>query len=1721
MLRKTLALLLVMTAIVGLQFAPAYASETASTISIEGGELVDLIDERYPSATKVAAGQTVTYTQADFAAANGDMLLFSMDVRCESVCSAFTIEVDCADKDTSMRYYAPIQWSRVYMPVVCAGSVNSVKITVENGAVLIGATGLENKKSATFEDLKLQSGMWMLDDFLDVPLDADYGVRNENQDVYTELGVSSSACTDLVISSCGNYVYSIGGGALTVTDVSDPSKPRVRSIYTNPDYDTKFGVSRQIALLPNAGENGDAVMFTGRISGAFIVDVSNPDQPVELCHYDAQEMATGIAYYEGYAFIANRQYGVEVVDVSDPRNPVHVGVVARGGEVQSCRVVDGILYCGIYNENTVELYDVTDVVNAEPLGVAHLDGHGDDMAVATIDGKTYLFASTGHHSALNISNAPLDNLNYGNGNGLDIFDVTDPNNPVLLSVSKNDGRFWFSKCDYWGAEVAVKDGRIYVYLLNTYNGVHIYDATNLAAPVRLAHVTLRVDKESPYYSNSNLNHTTTVNDPIFNYDPNEYKQAPVGAMTVYEGALYLAGVYTDLHIYETELAHTLFKDEDPTPVSPDTPYFDDANVAVRPGGQTVAIANYKDLMYVAAGNQGILIYSKDLKTLQKTIPVSDICYDLYIQDGLLYAAEGRSGAAVYTISSDGLTLTETKRYVSSVDLVTTIRPSATGRFIALSVGATTGEIVDVSATPKRVVRCSTSTQAYHHYVEVTANGQLAVFWGLSGYEVWYDFGPNDSYDTPKKLFSTNVRSKAAMQGGYTAYKDNVVIMTRSNGYVYYDPTTMTGAQIEDLAVNHLIRPVTGYGSTTKTSIYGRGFVHKNLLITCDRVYGKMYITDISVIDKPVLLKSWTGLKGTPDIATVVDNTLYVPMGYEGIMMVDLSQFLESHTHCECANNAKGLGDHTACEAEQWAPISEAFAAVGLTAQTADFSKLPSGNYYLDTDVVVTATEGIGTIKNNLALTPLTTRNIKLCINGHDITTTQTSVFRYIRSGSELTITDCTGKGTIYGGTANYGQMLYGYAGSTVNIFGGNFTSNGTAKMGGVLAMSCDYAGDRDGDGDCDDTDKTHKDVKSTLNIYGGRIYGGKAEKGGNIGLLHNANMNMYGGIITKGTATKSNGGNISSNGYAAISIHGGEISEGYSTTYGGNIHTTSNSAGRIYLYGGTIRDGESKTYCANVYNGVKMYMYGGTISGGTAGSYAGSVQSTRNFYMYGGTITGGEAKGGAGGNLMIGSGSSGYIYGGTIEKGTASTYGGNVHVLGTAKIYGGTITQGNAKNGGNICTYENGNLSSLTSADAKGPLLVQSGTATSGQGSNLYIYGTSEKKPTVSLALGTFQQGDVYAGPYGKVTLSGSTVISQLVRDSEAKPSIAFDLSEDGSVTFSKETAGDTFGTGSAKNIHSDIGLVVEVDGESLKWSSFVKDEALRFSAASVTLQHNLGINFKIDTAVLEDFESPYVKFSFGGAESTQDEYVIVDGKYIYRFRDIAPHRLGDTITATVYAYKDGVLCQGATVTYSVKQYCYNMLETYNDVDYPAYGKLRTLLVDLLNYGAAAQTYTKYSTGALVNGELVDKQLAWGTATDPAVSNAVAREEQDGEDPTVTWDAVGLTLDEAVTVRLGFIAESTEDLSVKFTLNGQVYEVTEFKDMDTPNGHYVYFSGLNAAQLRNEITAAVYQNGRQVSNTVHYSAEAYVANHAADENALGSLVKALIRYGDAAEAYVK
>lgn len=81
---------------------------------------------------------------------------------------------------------------------------------------------------------------------------------------------------------------------------------------------------------------------------------------------------------------------------------------------------------------------------------------------------------------------------------------------------------------------------------------------------------------------------------------------------------------------------------------------------------------------------------------------------------------------------------------------------------------------------------------------------------------------------------------------------------------------------------------------------------------------------------------------------------------------------------------------------------------------------------------------------------------------------------------------------------------------------------------------------------------------------------------------------------------------------------------------------------------------------------------------------------------------------------------------------------------------------------------------------------------------------------------------------------------------------------------------------------------------------------------------------------------------------------------------------MGSLVTATVHGTKDGKEYTGKSLEYSVKQYAYNKLKADTTDD-----KFKTMLVDMLNYGAAAQEYWGYNPKNLVNAELTDEQKAY------------------------------------------------------------------------------------------------------------------------------------------------
>ena len=312
-------------------------------------------------------------------------------------------------------------------------------------------------------------------------------------------------------------------------------------------------------------------------------------------------------------------------------------------------------------------------------------------------------------------------------------------------------------------------------------------------------------------------------------------------------------------------------------------------------------------------------------------------------------------------------------------------------------------------------------------------------------------------------------------------------------------------------------------------------------------------------------------------------------------------------HCVCGGAVAG---HNCQTITQWTGISG----------EVDFGQLESGNYYLTGDVTVSNATIIGALTRNSdgSYTATETRQLVVCLNGYNITavsdktSNEGRVFYGVAQGSSLTITDCsydaesgTWGGTITGGKATNGGIIYTYAKSTFNVYGGNFTAReGVSNTNGGLVVIAQDRGDVA-------SSTGVADQYATFNLYNGRFYGGTSGYGGNMNLMHYSHVNFYGGIIEDGKAvlisgkdTSAQGGNIHTSSTATLVIRGTEenpvvIRNGSAENKGGNLNLSHSAAklstyvsvSNLQLYGGkaTNSGGNLGANGTLVLPGVSMY----------------------------------------------------------------------------------------------------------------------------------------------------------------------------------------------------------------------------------------------------------------------------------------------------------------------------------------------------------------------------------------------------------------------------------------------------------------------------------------------------------------------------------------------------
>lgn len=298
----------------------------------------------------------------------------------------------------------------------------------------------------------------------------------------------------------------------------------------------------------------------------------------------------------------------------------------------------------------------------------------------------------------------------------------------------------------------------------------------------------------------------------------------------------------------------------------------------------------------------------------------------------------------------------------------------------------------------------------------------------------------------------------------------------------------------------------------------------------------------------------------------------------------------------------------------------------------------------------------------------------------------------------------------------------------------------------------------------------------------------------------------------------------------------------------------------------------------------------------------------------------------------------------------------------------------------------------------------------------------------------------------------------------------------------------------------------------------------LAFKSASLVIENGISVNFKADATLFGrgGFTEPYAVFTLGGITTKVTDYTVEKGNYVFRLKNIRPDWMGDTITATLHASDNGTDITSEAVSYSVAQYCYNKLTK----SYPqgtAQDKLATLLTDILHYGAAAQVYANYKTDDLVTNALAGTPWQdWGTKEDRQLQDILTLA-QDVDTPAVQWTGTALFLREQVRIRFRISTALTEALTLKGFADGKQILSVGFEDfVATSGGYYIFVDTLTALQMSQAVEYAVFAGDTQVSQTLTYSAETYAAKAVAANTdvKLADMMKAMIRYGDAARAYV-
>ena len=339
--------------------------------------------------------------------------------------------------------------------------------------------------------------------------------------------------------------------------------------------------------------------------------------------------------------------------------------------------------------------------------------------------------------------------------------------------------------------------------------------------------------------------------------------------------------------------------------------------------------------------------------------------------------------------------------------------------------------------------------------------------------------------------------------------------------------------------------------------------------------------------------------------------------------------------------------------------------------------------------------------------------------------------------------------------------------------------------------------------------------------------------------------------------------------------------------------------------------------------------------------------------------------------------------------------------------------------------------------------------------------------------------------------------------------------------------------------IYTDLGdthVAVCVCGEEIEAEhSYTDHVCICGKVTGIAIQHTLNLasdirlSFVVKEDLVKNFDYVYMNFVIPVYEGntqvgTRTEKVYRENRSGYCYfavPDLHAGQMNDVVEGTLCLVRDGVTYTCVPDYYSIAQYAMKQLGKSN-----AAAEFKTLCANLLRYGSATQVFKNYRTDNLADKDMTKEHRSYLTNLEDVSFGPKHEWKSSNEPNTVNFAGSALDLQSKVAVRIIIDLSNYDgphyDLYLRVSYVNQDGNYTSETTLqprlyDRSRNYWVFtYNGLDASELRSEMTLEICRAGGTVLTTATYCMDSYGNGKS---GTLLTLCQALFAYSDSAKAF--